>query len=325
MSRLRIVAGASVLFFLAGCAGPPPVPQSPIPVSLPTPAQLRANELGSIPVLMYHRVVADPRSLYDRTPEGFRAELERLAGEGYVPITTAELAAGTIDVPAGAHPVVLTFDDGDPSVLTLGQGEAPVASCAVGILLDVAAAHPGFRPVASMYVNADPFGGGAAGERALRWLHGNGFEIGNHTFGHTNLRTAAPGQAERDIARGDEFIRAAVPGYRPTTLALPFGAVPRTSGLATAGAGYDYAGALLVGAEPAPSPFSAEFDPEAIPRIRSQGLDGKEAGFGSSAWLDELAANPGTRYTSDGDPATISYPGGGGTPGTAFAGTAVTY
>src|SRR5918999_3760772 len=315
MPRLRIVAASVAVLLAAGCGtdsgntgspSPQPAP-APAPVD---PAQVRANELGRIPVLMYHRIVAAPTSVFDRTPEDFRAELERLAREKYVPITTAELAAGKIDIPAGTHPVVLTFDDGDPTQITLGPDGTPAPGSAVRILLDVAAAHPGFRPVASIYVNAEPFGGGAAGAATLRWLHDNRFEIGNHTFGHTNLRTASAEKARQDIARGDTAIRQAVPGYKPATLALPFGARPRDPELASRGPGYDYSGVLLVGANPAPSPFAEEFAPRAIPRIRSQGPDGSEAEFGSTVWLDKLAASPGTRYTSDGNPAVISYPTG---------------
>jgi peptidoglycan/xylan/chitin deacetylase (PgdA/CDA1 family) len=289
------------------------------------PADVHANELGTIPVLMYHRLVAVPTSVYDRTPEDFRAELERLAREGYVPITTAELAAGRIDIPAGAHPVVLTFDDGDPTTITLGPDGAPAPGSAVQILRDVAAANPGFRPVASIYVNAEPFGGGEAGERALRWLHDNGFEIGNHTFGHTNLRSASAAKAQQDIAKGDAFIRDAVPGAVPTTLALPFGARPRDATLAVRGPGYDYTAALLVGSNPAPSPYSADFTAHAIPRIRSQGADGAEAEFGSTSWLDKLAANPSGRYTSDGNPDVISYPTGTEQPAENYATSAVAY
>jgi hypothetical protein len=141
----------------AGEVAPAPPAAQPAPVR---PADVQANELGLIPVLMYHRLMPVPASVFDRTPDDFRAELERLAREDYVPITTAELAAGRIDIPAGKHPVVLTFDDGDPTTLTFGPDGTPAAGTAVRILLDVAAAHPGFRPVASMYVNADPYGGG---------------------------------------------------------------------------------------------------------------------------------------------------------------------
>ncbi|WP_219419389.1 polysaccharide deacetylase family protein [Pseudonocardia nigra] len=338
MAWRRLIPAGIALLTVAGCAGgplqsvfsspdsgnaveaPPPAPAPPV-----DPAEVQANELGSVPVLMYHRLVDDPVSVYDRTPEGFRAELERLAREGYVPVTTAEFAAGEMDIPAGKHPVVLTFDDGDPSTITIGPDNAPAEGTAVQILQQVAAANPGFRPVASMYVNADPFGGGAAGEKALRWLHENGFEVGNHTFGHTNLRLASAAEGEQDIARGDRFIREAVPGYEPTTLALPFGARPRDAESALRGSGYDYTGVLLVGANPAPSPYSEKFEPAAIPRIRSQGYDDDEAEYGSSVWLDELAANPESPYTSDGNPDVISYPAGSGSPADRFVTTAAAY
>jgi peptidoglycan/xylan/chitin deacetylase (PgdA/CDA1 family) len=326
MGRFFVSSGCLVLLLAAGCGGIAPVPVETPPAPAPVrPADVHANELGAIPVLMYHRLTTSPRSVYDRTPDDFRAELERLAREGYVPVTTAEMVSGRIDVPAGKHPVVLTFDDGDPTTITLGQDGEPAAGTAVRILLDVAAATPGFRPVASMYVNADAYGGGAAGERALRWLHEHGFEIGNHTYGHTNLRSTSAAQAQRDIARGDAYIRAAVPGSVPATLALPFGARPREATLAVKGPGYEYTGALLVGSNPAPSPFSADFVPHAIPRIRSQGPEGAESEFGSSVWLDKLAANPAGRYTSDGNPDVISYPNGTKAPASRYADSAVAY
>ncbi|SFB59312.1 Peptidoglycan/xylan/chitin deacetylase, PgdA/CDA1 family [Amycolatopsis marina] len=340
MRLFRVIAAATTAMLLAGCGGgiSPPVEElvgsgtvAPPSVAERTtaaavrPADVRANELGVVPVLMYHRIVAKPTSVYDRKPEDFRAELERLAREDYVPVTTAEFVRGEIDIPAGKHPVVLTFDDGDPSAFSLGPDGEPEQGTAVRILLQVAEAHPGFRPVASLYVNAEPFGGGTKGQRALTWLHGHDFEIGNHTYGHTNLGSAADSEAQQDIARGDEAIRKALPGYRPTTLALPFGARSDTKGLVLRGPGYDYAGALLVGANPAPSPYSVDFDPEAVPRIRSQGADGAEAKYGSTVWLDELEADPDIRYTSDGDPETISYPAGTGSPAERFAARAVAY
>nr|BFF03363.1 hypothetical protein GCM10020241_50380 [Streptoalloteichus tenebrarius] len=65
---------------------------------------------------------------------------------------------------------------------------------------------------------------------------------------------------------------------------------------------------LLVGSNPAPSPFAKDFDPARVPRIRSQGKDGEEAQFGSTVWLDKLASGEVPRYTSDGDPDHVSFP-----------------
>ncbi|WP_410575366.1 polysaccharide deacetylase family protein [Amycolatopsis sp. cmx-4-61] len=330
----RFGAGFTTLLALAACSGqapvaPAPAPPRPAPATAPvriTPAaarQVGADELGRVPVLMYHRLVAQPKSVYERTPADFTAELERLAAEDYVPVTTAELVSRKLDVPAGAHPVVLTFDDGDPSVFRLTPQGQPEAGTAIRILLDVAAAHPRFRPVASLYVNEHPFGGDPDG-RALRWLTEHHFEIGNHTRHHTNLRTATEAAVTTAIAEEDALIRQAVPGYRPTTLALPYGSSPHRKDLALQGPGYSYGGALLVGAGPAPSPCSAKFEPGAIPRIRSQST-GKEAEYGSSHWLDELDSPTGHRYTSDGDPSTVSYPRSEGSVAPECASVALAY
>jgi peptidoglycan/xylan/chitin deacetylase (PgdA/CDA1 family) len=307
----------------ASSSAPPPSSSAP-----PDPAAVGANELGQVPILMYHRLVAQPSSVYDRTPEAFRAELERLAAEGYVPVTTTEYATGRIDLPAGAHPVVLTFDDGDATQFALGPDGGPVPGAAIAILLDVAARHPGFRPVASLYVNAGPFA--SPDGAALRWLHEHGFEIGNHTRDHTNLASADDRGVQEAIAAGQREIQRAVPGYPVSSLALPFGAIPANGALAlrggSEGTSYEYACVLMVGAGPAPSPFAADFDPANTPRIRSQDPVGEDARYGSAVWLDQLAAAPASRYTSDGVPDRIAYPASAGAaPAPQFAARAVAY
>ncbi len=96
----------------------------------------------------------------------FREELERLYDEGYRPITAAEYASGHIDVPAGATPVVLTFDDATASqAALLANGEID-PDTAVGILVDFAKTHPGFGPVATLYLNSEPFKAGAGHRQA---------------------------------------------------------------------------------------------------------------------------------------------------------------
>jgi hypothetical protein len=137
-------------------------------------------------------------------------------------------------------------------------------------------------------------------------------EIGNHTLTHANLRQAGAAGTQRDISRGDQAIRQAAPGVEPATIALPFGIHPSDPALALSGGSdglsYRYRGVFLVGANPAPSPYTMRFDPLRIPRIRSQANSGKEAQFGSTAWLDKLAADPARIFTSDGVPDRIAYP-----------------
>jgi hypothetical protein len=108
------------------------------------PADVGANELGEIPVLMYHRVLPGGGGEYDRTPEDFRAELEYLYENDYRPIRTIDLVRGEIDVPAGTTPVVLTFDDSTVEQLAFDDDGEIARDTAVGILLAFAEGHPDF-------------------------------------------------------------------------------------------------------------------------------------------------------------------------------------
>ena len=61
---------------------------------------VRANELGGVPVLMHHQIRPDGGD-YDLTAAQFRAELARLYREGYVPVRAEDLVLGRLDLPAG--------------------------------------------------------------------------------------------------------------------------------------------------------------------------------------------------------------------------------
>ncbi|GAA3079790.1 polysaccharide deacetylase family protein [Streptosporangium carneum] len=276
-------------------------------------AQVHANELGQIPVLMYHRVIDKPTTQDDRTPQQFRTELERLAKENYVPITAAEYVTGRIDIPAGRHPVVLTFDDSSPSQLDLDGMGTPKPGTAVAILQDVAKRHPGFRPVATLYVTRDMFGKATPEEQAqmLTWLRDKGFDIGNHTKDHLSLGGKSQAQVAAEVAAGHRLITGLI-ASAPITLALPYGNQPSTKewGLkgSSEGVSYDYGGVFLAGYTPAESPFSKKFNPVGIPRIRSMDKTGDCAKFCSTAWLDWLQAHSDERYTSDGDVKTVAFP-----------------
>jgi hypothetical protein len=89
------------------------------------PAEVGANELGEVPVLMYHKVLDSGGSEYDLTPEQFRGELQYLYDTGYRPIRTIDLVRGEIDIPAGTSPVVLTFDDSTREQFSVTPRTAP--------------------------------------------------------------------------------------------------------------------------------------------------------------------------------------------------------
>ena len=164
-------------------------------------------------------------------------------------------------------------------------------------------------------MNRLPFGSKANAKRALRWLTRNGFEIGNHTHDHIPLRGLADDQVRKQLATGAEAIREVLPNYRIRSMSLPLGSLPKNSRLAVSGSWRDkqygpYA-VLLVGANPAPSPFSSTFDRAAIPRIRTShaGWDG-EVDYAFAYWMQYFEQNPRARYVSDGDPRTVVVPKG---------------
>ncbi|MFD1931502.1 MULTISPECIES: polysaccharide deacetylase family protein [Nonomuraea] len=275
--------------------------------------KVKANELGQIPVIMFHRVIDKPTTQDDRTPQQFRSDLERMAKDGYVPITAAEFVTGKIDIPAGKHAVVLTFDDSSPSQLSMDELGQLKPDTAVAILQDVARQNPGFRPVATFYVTRDMFGKTTPEEQSqmLLWLKQNGFDIGNHTRDHLNLLGKPQKAVMAEIAAGQRLITD-LEGAAPITLALPYGNQPRKKDWAANGKNgttvYKHAGVFLAGYTPAPAPYNKNFDALGIPRIRAMDKKGDCSQFCSTAWFDWLKSNPDQRYTSDGDPNTVAFP-----------------
>lgn len=279
------------------------------------PAEVGADELGHVPVLMYHRLLDDGGGDYDLTAEEFRDELEWLFDNGYSPVRTKDLVRGEFEVPAGRSPVVLTFDDstGEQAQLT-DDGELD-PDTAMGILVDVADDYDEVEPVASLYViSSSLFGGTADGPRIVAHLHDIGMEIGNHTHDHPNLSQLSADEVEDELAMNVAEVTDIVPAAEVVTLSLPLGVFPDDRSLVEQGSSdvgeYVNEGVLLVGSDPAPSPFAEGFEPHAIPRIRSSpSWDGGEPDFGSAFWLEQLDGDGSyRRYISDGNPDTISFP-----------------
>jgi hypothetical protein len=276
------------------------------------PAEVGADELGQVPVLMYHQLKEDGGSEWDMSPEEFRAELELLFDAGYVPIRAIDLARGQIDIPAGARPVVLTFDDSTRSQARLDDDGEIADDTKIGILIDVAERYEDVEPIASIYViTSSLFGGGSDDEDILRALADLGMELGNHSHTHQVLRGLSADGVQEELATNVDVVTSIVPDAEVATLSLPLGMFPDDDELAVrgewGGTSYEHEGVLLVGYNPAPSPFHVEFDASAIPRIQTH--PDPEFQFGSAWWFEQLERGEGTRpYVSDGDPDTISFP-----------------
>ncbi len=190
------------------------------PVAVPSMTLVGVD--GAIPVLEYHGLgPTDGR--WVRSPQGLASDLASLYAEGFRPVDLDQIEMHPIPVPAGAHPVVLTFDDGLPSEFTWSASHPgqPSQDSSVGILWHFHLTHPDWAFRATFFVNRRPFGTDSGAK--LRWLVAHGAEIGNHTYDHANLGTLAPAQRLAEVGRLQAYLAQALPGYTVQSFAYPYG------------------------------------------------------------------------------------------------------
>ncbi len=273
------------------------------------------NELGKVPILEYH-LIQSGKSVWARTADGFRKDLELLYASGFRPISLSDLIQGRISIPAGTRPVVFTFDDSSPGQFRyLAQnGKKRIdPDCAVGIFLDFNKRHPDFEMRASFFVLPGAkqphklFGQPEYESEKLKELVSLGFEIGNHTLWHANLSKYGVEVVRKQLATAVEAIQSAVPGCRVNALALPFGAYPKDIHWAVNGTyrniSYRNDAILRVSGGPSPSPFSSSWDPMRLPRIQATENEVKRMAAYFIKHPDEI-------FVSDGDRDAVTYPAG---------------
>ena len=298
-----------------------PVPEAP-KLSAAELATIQPNELGHVPVLMYHAFTTNPDYLdeWTITPERFREHLQWLADHGFIIISLADLIANEIAVPPGKHPVVLTFDDASSGQFRLLKDEttghlAPDPTTAVGVMEAFFAARPdigrgghfAFVPNNCFHHDSEV----TTCEERLAWLAAHGYEIGNHTWYHQNLGEADDERFMSQIGDTKLWIDERVPGDAnlSNVLTLPFGEFPATewqyhmlvNGFDWEGQRIQMIAILTVGGGPSASPDSALWDPWAIARINT---DDSTIGY----WQAQIDAGASTLYTSDGDPTLTTIP-----------------
>lgn len=283
-------------------------------------ANLPPNELGKIMILMYHKI-GSPEAIWARSPENFRKDLKLLYSKGYYLINLNDLADGKINVPAGKTPYVLTFDDGAPGQfgkINTVHGEQWNPDSAVGIILKMHQTHPDFGMGGTFYLNKDS----RQEKKWASWFQEMvdlGFELGNHTASHPQLKKLSKTRVTYEIADLQRWIQKLVPGYHVRSLALPFGIHAQDDSWVASGAIgddiYQHDIVLEVGSGPASSPFSTKFQPLRLPRLRgSDSVIDKSSNPAdpSPAFLDRALRyfdkNPEQRFVSDGDPLRITIP-----------------
>ncbi len=306
------------------------IPTAPPPAVVSSPEQFlryQPNELGVVPVLEYHVITTNPEEeeQFVRTADDMRADLQWLYDHNFYIVPLRDVVNNTIAVPAGKHPVALTFDDGSSTQFAFIENEhgelVPDPNSAIGILEEFSNTHPDFGRGGhfGLLINAQlawpdesqmPYF-----EAKIQWLVEHGYEIGNHTMHHTNLTDISNDEFVMTLAEpmiwADEVI-----GDQPENafeiLTLPYGSMPDAKlhpdqrsamrrGFTYQGQRFRITAALLVGADPAPSPASTQWDPLMIPRI--QAFDESIA-----FWFGQFEAGEQILYTSDGDPETIVVP-----------------
>lgn len=295
--------------------------------------QSRPNELGLIPILMYHMYheivpTGTTDDGYTRTVVEFRRDLGLLYELGYYVVPLRDIVADEIRAPLGKHPVALTFDDGTANhmrYLVGANGSISIdPESAIGVLEAFFAEYPDFGRGGYFAVPPETcFDWQKAGAepdqtpycaQKLRWLLDHGYEVGNHTVDHGDLLDLDDDAFMNEVGGGWLGLAELVPELEPDILAMPYGNYPDSEahpgqrqmlreGFLYQGVRVSIAGALMVGAEPTVSPSSTGWDPLFIARIRA--YDGE---LGSTEWLYRLAEEPSSLYTSDGDSATITLP-----------------
>ncbi|MGE4284635.1 MAG: polysaccharide deacetylase family protein [Clostridia bacterium] len=274
--------------------------------------EVKPNEMGEIMVIMYH-YFGDKEQEFTRTFDNFKKDLSVLYEKGYRLISLDDFMNNNINIPAGTTPVIFTFDDAPASEFSLVEKDGKLEvdpNTAVGTMVDFNKMHPDFGLEGTFYINETAFAGSKGTERErLQYLIDLGMDIGNHTFGHTNLAKANTDVIQKVIGSHVKKMKEYFPDYKQTSLALPFGEYKNSTFDYIVqgqyeGVEYKNDSILLVGWKPSPPPAHKNLNPLKILRVRAG--EGKEHDM--YYYLEYFEKNPGMRYVSDGDAETICIP-----------------
>ena len=283
------------------------------------------NELGKVPIMMYHGIREKTASStgttggnvdkdgYNRTPEAFREDLEFYYEKGYRMVRLEDYIHGNVDVEYGKSPIILTFDDGnEDNIRVTGLDEDGNIiidkNSAIGILEEFKKKHPDVPVTATFFVNGGIFNQEKYNEKIVKWMIENGYDIGNHTQTHLDIKKSTAENVQKEIVYVYNKLEELIPGKYVKIIALPFGS-PYTKehenykyvlSSTYDGKTYETEAALRVGWEPEVSPYDKKFDKTFLKRCRAYDNNGKD--FDIEMVFNMLEKN---KYISDGDPNTI--------------------
>jgi len=285
--------------------------------------EVKPNEAGEVMVVMFHNFVEtfEPKKWDKGEYTTTFTEFEKLLGELYEKkyrlVNMNDFMSNNIDVPAGCTPMIFTFDDGTKGQFSLVEKDGKLVAeekSAVGIMEKFNKEHPDFGMKGTFYVNlGNPTfeGSGTLAER-LKYLVDKGYEIGNHTYTHINLKqTSDSAKIQEELGNNYKAMLDLVPDYKMKTFSLPYGA-PSNDALFQYvikgdynGTKYENTAIMEVGYNPNPSPVASNFEPYSINRIRSSGINPVDCDL---AWWLAQSSTIKKQYVSDGNPDEIAVP-----------------
>jgi peptidoglycan/xylan/chitin deacetylase (PgdA/CDA1 family) len=308
-------------------SSPEQVPLSPTPQAEIEPvdySEVRPNESGEIPIVMFHNFIDNLDLTTDKdfttSFNAFENLLETLYNEGYRLISMRDFIDHNISVPVGMKPMVFTFDDGSSGQYNLINDNGKLAvnpMSAVGIMIKFNEKHPDFGLKGIFYLNMDKeektFEGAGTIKERLEILMDYGFEVGNHSWGHFNFSESKNReQIYERLGRNQKRLQEIIKGCSFYSLALPHGGKAPEE-LKDAMIQGEYEGAkylnetiMAVGSTPSVPSIHKDYNPGYVARIRSQGKE--EIKFDLTYWLPNMTRD--RMYISDGDPSTIVVPKG---------------
>lgn len=279
--------------------------------------EYQVNELGEIPIMMYHGISNVKNTAYgngnvtkdgyERTKDAFINDLENYYQNDYRMIALKDLVGGKIDVELGKSPIVLTFDDGNENNIRIigldDNGKIIIdPNSAVGILEKFKKKYPDYNITATFFLTKELFNQ-KHGDKIIDWLIDHDYDIGNHTYNHFDLTTLNCSQTSMEVGRMYDELSKITNDY-VKIVSLPYGKPNETNNnfnciLNSTYNNKKYETNIVLKDESKAntSPFHINYNNYIMERIKA--YDGQD---GIEYHLNNLKKS---RYISDGDLKTI--------------------
>ena len=201
-------------------------------------AHAAAKFPATIPVLMYHRVLAEPvehsRHGIWVTAQSFEQNLFSLQQRGYSPITFEQIQLflnGTFALPK--KPVILTFDDGyeDNYTIAFPLLKKYGFSAVIFLVAD--------KSRRTNFWDADEPQVPLMKNDEILEMSKAGIEFGSHTVTHPNLTQSSPEQIRSELSESKQILELLI-GKKIVSLAYPYGAVHAIAKSLAADSGYSF-------------------------------------------------------------------------------------